>query len=377
MLIATLLGAIIPQKIGTTWYSQFLTLLFFLYLTPILILWNFNKYLSLFIGVCVFSSFFVAKISPRALVLLGQLEMLSLVSYGVSKFSAPQRKAIRRVLIGIFLFQCLYLLFQFLNKDIFFNRIGIPSEDMLVGFMGASGQLGSAQAVLSPIVLGSSLLFLPFSLISIAVSKSFFSCVSIIVGLSILVYFLHREHFKLFLILIVLFGFFFSTKIDTVNSSQVSTRVSVWRHSITSVLKGEVKANRNGSDFIVKCNPLFGYGFGNFLIIFPYVPQQENFNYSNEKFTHAHNDFIETGFFETGIIGAIFLTLLIAMFFVGFCLTKKTPELAVYFSSIVVYMINASGNFVSHMAFTGLCLAVIYGLYEGVRRENGAIAKLV
>ena len=115
-----------------------------------------------------------------------------------------------------------------------------------------------------------------------------------------------------------------------------------------------------------------GFGFGNFIRIFPYVPQNlvgDNFNYVDEKFTHAHNDFVEA-FFELGYLGLICMTGLIGTF-----LWKvrriHDRETALYFSCVCAWLLNATGNFLSQLACSGMLLILYYGMFRGsMRREN-------
>ena len=363
-IIVILLSSYLPC-IPNSWYSQYLILLFFIYLLPILILWRFNKFLSIFIGVCLYSTFFVSKISPRAVILLIQFEALSLISYGISKLKKEYRKIIVHAFIITFIFQCFLLTLQFFNKDFLFNSLLNPSKDVTVGFMGSLGQMGILQSILSPFVMPYGILL---SALTVSLSHSFFAFIAFMLSSLVLVYFNYKNLFILFLILTLIGGFFYYIRIDNPSWFQFALRINVWKHSIKSVLKGKIETTRG----MFKCNPLFGYGFGNFLTIFPYVPEQGGFNAADEKFNHAHNDYIEHGMFEMGIIGIIVLLSLVLTIIVGFIRSKKDPELVVYFSSIFAYMICAGGYFVSQMAVPGFYLAVIYGMYEGVRGElNG------
>ena len=125
----------------------------------------------------------------------------------------------------------------------------------------------------------------------------------------------------------------------------------------------------------ISTNPLWGYGFGNFLVYFPFIPQQQNFNYINEKFTHAHNDLIETPVFELGVIGLISLLLLFINFFREFIVHKKNKELIMIFTCILAYLLNALGNFLSQIAVSGMLLMIFYGMFKGIIKENGKTAE--
>lgn len=364
-IIIILLSSILPQRYTHSWYSQYLVLLFFVYLFPVFILWKFNKFLSIFIGICLFSTFFIAKIAPRSIILLTQFEALSLISYGIIKLDKSQRKLLKNAFIIVFVFQCLWILLQYFNIDPIFNCILDETKDNTVGFMGSSGQMGILQAILTPFIMPFGIIF---SILTIFLSKSFFAFAAFIISTGILIWFNYKKLFKWFLLGIISIIIIYCVKIDNFGEYDFKTRLNVWKYSIESVFKGNIKTIQKD----IKCNLLFGYGFGNFLTIFPYVPQQKSFNYQNEKFTHAHNDFIEHGIFETGIIGMIGLLCLVFNFLYNFIKSKKDKELIIYFSSLTAFLICASGYFVVQIAVTGFYLAVIYGMYEGCRKElNG------
>jgi hypothetical protein len=372
-----MIASIIPLNNNLLWYNQYLVLLFFTYLIPVVLLWKFNKYLSLVILTCVFSTFFTAAYSPRAMLILTQFEALALVSYMVSKFNFKQRKNINIAFLGIFILQLIMVTAQLFNKDPFFSSIYDSLKDFMVGFMGSPDQLGSVTAIINPIVMSFGFLLIIPALFMIGVTKSSFALLACIVSVLFLVYFNYKKYFKKMVVLCVLLGVFFLIRVDPLKSAAVNTRTSVWKHAISAVVKGKIEINKNNDKFNVVTNPLFGYGFGNFLLIFPYVPQQPHFNYIDEKFTHAHNDFVEF-IFETGLLGAIVIFALLISIIIGFIISIKSSELVIYFGSLIAYIVNMNGNFISHIAVTGLYLAIIYGMYEGVRRElNGKITTLV
>ena len=121
-----------------------------------------------------------------------------------------------------------------------------------------------------------------------------------------------------------------------------------------------------GRGIQVETNPWVGFGFGNYLRLFPYVPEEiaeHKFNYRNEKFTHAHNDLIEI-FFELGYLGLICFIGLVGNFIWGFRV-KHNKEKVLYFCCIMAYLLNCMGNFLSQLAVSGMLLVIFYGLYRG------------
>ena len=128
-----------------------------------------------------------------------------------------------------------------------------------------------------------------------------------------------------------------------------------------------------GDEVIIKANPLIGFGFSNYLVYFPYV-RGKDFNYYDEKFLHAHNDYLETILFELGWIGVVIFLWLLSIISIRFYKMRHNKEAILYASCLMVYLINAMGNFLSHLAISGMYLILFWGLFEAVRREtNGKI----
>ena len=122
-------------------------------------------------------------------------------------------------------------------------------------------------------------------------------------------------------------GLIFFGRVERLKGADFGTRGAVWLHSIKTTAQGSIIAVKNNRQFRIKANPWLGFGLGNFTMIFPYVPQQKEagylFNYVDEKFTHAHNDYVET-FFDLGYIGISSLFLLIGGFIYEFFKSKRT-----------------------------------------------------
>lgn len=163
----------------------------------------------------------------------------------------------------------------------------------------------------------------------------------------------------------------------------------MWKHAIISTIKGRIEIGtvltdrQKGRDEVVArrdvtFNPILGCGFGNFLRIFPKVPQDSReFNCWNEKFTHAHNDYVE-GFMELGYLGIISLLAVILNFFYRFLNAVKDKELVLYFCVVLAYLLNATGNFLSQLAISGILLVIFWGLFEGeIKERKYALPSLV
>ena len=166
----------------------------------------------------------------------------------------------------------------------------------------------------------------------------------------------------------------FFLKVDRLKLADFNIRIDVWKHAIKATTEGKVRIIKNGRGLEVLTNPLYGYGFGNFEKVFPYVPEKltgHKFNFADEKFTHAHNDFVEL-YFEMGHLGfGVFLLLLFGVM-IDFIRARKTEEVILYSSCLLAYLLNMQGNFLSHLACSGMLLILYFGMFYGsIRRKNG------
>lgn len=400
------LCSVIPFRIEGGWYGHYLGILFFGLLAVGFVLWGFNKFLSLFYIHCLLSTFnffqiieellriihkpnflfvstfmnivayFLSNIEPRALILLITFGIFALASYGISKFPSRYIKYIFWVILGILLIQSFWIGLQLNNKDPIFYCLQDPSKASPVGSIGSPNQTGIFFALTFPIMLYIHPLLGILNLIGLFISKTSFAFIAMVISGLLYLFFISKKIFAIAILSVLLIGGIFFLKIDKPKLCDFKTRLSVWDYAIQSVIGGRIEINKNSKDLIYKINPICGYGFSRFLTIFPFVRQKNNFNYADEKFTHAHNDYIEL-FFELGWIGGILLILLIVNFIYSFIKIKKSREIIALFCGLLSYLICASGNFLMQMAIPGIFLIVFYGLYKGAIRQNGKIAPVV
>lgn len=376
------LSGVLPLRGQPVWYGQYLGLLFMLLFSISLFLWNFNKWLSIFTFICLGSTFFIAKISPRALILLFQLDLACLASYGISRLPVKYHKYILYSLFGLILIQTIWIILQFFNLDFIFSSLKRPGKDEIVGFSGASNQLGTFFALTTPFSI---YIFPPLvimNIIGLVLAKSSFAFISALGGsiVYILNQKLSRKRILLVSFLIILSMAIFFIKGEKIKAGDFPSRLFVWKYAALDTLKGKCEIEKFGNKIAIGCNPLFGFGFGNFQLVFPFrppPPREGYFNTYDEHFTHAHNDYVEV-FFEMGKLGIFSLGFLLLMFIYNFYKSKKSKLLILYFSSIIVWLLNASGNFLSQLAVSGMFLIIFYGLYESERKKlNGDFACLV
>jgi len=363
-IFGVLISSIVPCFNQPVWYAQYLGLLFFLCLGISVVIWDFDKILSAFSLFALLSAFFITSLAPRAIVLLFQINLSLLACYGISKFNAKQRKIVCWAILGVVILQYVWITLQYFNIDPIFKSLIRQGHSEVVGFNGAKDQLGSFFAITFPIVLGTCPVLIPLSLIGLFLAKSSFAFISAIISGLIYLYYTNKKYFKVFIMLIIISSVLFFKYADNPKFADFETRGNVWKHSVKATIEGKINIENNNQKLELKTKPIYGYGLGNFLRIFPFVPQQDGFNYVNEKFEHAHNDFVEF-FFEFGWIGLALLTVFAFSFVSSFLASGKTQEIVLYFSSLIAYFLNANGNFLSHLGFSGMMLIVLYSLYRG------------
>ena len=371
--LAVVLGGFL--KIGTpVWSGQYLILCLFLYIWLALYLWEFNKFLTILILVCIFSVFFRTQCTVKSISMLNQIVFLSFLSHHVSKMK--NYKWLIGMIAGIVLMQFMWIVLQYFNIDPMFKPID-GSRDKLVAFMGSPDQMGAFFAITLPLMCYINPVLGLVSLIGIIISKSSFAIMAGVLAGSM--YFLKTGIYKLKLwviigvisSIIIFFGF-----VEKITGADFQMRFSVWKHAVQSVTTGKISVVINERPLQAITNPVFGYGMGNFPKLFPHVPQsyvENKFNYMDEKFTHAHNDYVET-FFELGYLGLMSLLLLLGGWICDF-FKKNSKEAIMCGCCVSSYLLCATGNFVSQIAVLGFLLSLFYGMFKGV--SNGPQTGLV
>jgi hypothetical protein len=297
--------------------------------------------------------------------------MSLLACYGISKLDKRNRDIISWGIFFLVLFQLFWVTLQYFNLDPIFKSIKRFGINETVGFSGAKDQIGAFFAITLPIVIKCCPILIPISLFGIFISHSSFAFISAIISGLLYLYFTNKKHFKTSLIAVLIVSGLFFTFGEKLTRADFTNRICVWKHSIKSTISGKLYIEDRDKKLEIHTNPVFGYGLGSFLRLFPYVPNSRDnqFNYVDEKFTHAHNDYVEL-FFEFGYLGLILLFAFAFSFMRSFWKAIKSKEIVLYFSCLIAYFINASGNFLSHLGMSGLLLIVLYGLYRGSLNER-------
>jgi len=363
------IASAIPFPSYNVWFGQYVGLLAIFFISLVLYLWNKNKPLSLFLSFCILSTFSVTRLSPRAIMLMYQISLGAVFVYAIAQLNYKNREKIKYAIALLVMLQFLWIILQWCGLDPLFVCVYNDKMDGLVGFSGAPNQIGAFFAITLPMMLHIHPLLSIISIIGLIVSRSSFAFVAGIVSGLLYCFFVYRKFFYYILIAFTLISAFFLKKVDNPCFVDFKTRFGVWAHAIHSTIEGDISMKHAGREGIVKTNPLYGYGLGNFFVIFPRTPERPYFNYEREKYNHAHNEYVES-FFELGYIGIIIIFSMIIKFFINFLYTIKDEEIMAYFCCIMAILINSMGNFTLHIALNGLLLIVYYGLFEGVRIGN-------
>lgn len=369
------LGGMIPVAGADIWYAQYLVLLSMLPIGIAVALWKFNKYISLFLLVCTFSTMvghngesWVLTQQPRSILCLVQICLVYLAVYQISTFSDKYRRYVLYGIIGLFCLQGFWVILQWFNIDPVWDGVGTYMSgnkiDDTVGLSGSHNQVGLFFAVVLPLITAYCWWLLPLGIFGLFCSTTTAAFVGGIVGC--FVYGLYRFRFKFLVIgipLVILCSLIFYNKFETISSVAFNQRISLVKHSITAVESGKIVMKRGNQYKIITCNPWFGYRLGNFMRISPWA---QDFMEPWEKhvYSHAHNDYVEV-YFDLGRLGFISLMLILIDFFWKFWKAKKTKMLLVSFSCVVAHMVCALGIFTVQTAVSGMMLILFLGIFYG------------
>ena len=364
------LSSTIPIPGTDLWYSQYLGLFALFCLVISLKLWEFNKILAVFTLYCLFSSMFVSNQHPKAIISVIQIYFGCLAMYGISTFDADRRKLLCRAIILLVLLQGGMILLQKFNLDSIFNNIANPMIDDTVAFCGSKNQAGLFFATATPLVLHIFPYFLPLILAGLWFAKTTTAMVAAFIGVGCYLFTFQRKIFGIFVLFLLFVAPFIYPKFDTLPKVEFTDRLNVVKYSIMQVNKGEALMRNENMIKRVRCNPLFGFGLGNFTRISPYtqVDYLTRTHADTHRYFHAHNDYVET-YFDLGQVGFGLLVLLLGHFFWGFIKIKKTKTLIMLFLCIFVYMLCAGGIFTIQIPVSAYLFILIYGLYMGEYRD--------
>jgi len=381
------LAAVIKVQGTDVWYCHYVALFAMMVAGISAWLWRSNKAISSLIILSLLSFVFVTRFNSRSFLCLTQIILACISVYGISLFNAKQRNKIKWAIIFLVFIQAIWVILQYLNLDPIFSKIcqGDGSRfvnnsvDDPVGFSGSANTIGIFFAITMPFVLARFPYLLPFSLFGLYCSKTSFAVLASFAGTVIL--YSRKNVNKLILLILLLTGIGYGYLVNVEKTPTISAiteylrgRTDPAKDVIRILNTGNITIQRDNVSKIISCNPILGFGVGTFPQIFPwYVPESRFYNQRMDKYAHLHNDFIEF-YFEFGWLGGFWLLFLLVKIAKDFWSMRKNKEALVYISSITAYIVCALGTFPTHTAVAGMLLIVIYGMFEGVRRENGKIA---
>ena len=361
--------SIFTKPMNNVWYSNFMALIGVGFTCASLSLWKFNKLLSVFMIYLTFSYLFVSFDSPRTLICFLTAFGMAFLIYAVSL--VENRGRIYRAIVVMSLLSIAYSIAQNFNFDPFFrplyskvvnvDQLTIDYHKEIVSFMGSPNQLGvyhAGTAFFSPFLI-------PLSIIPIFLCKCTTALIGLICGALVYGFFRYGRKTLIFLaILALLAPIWFKHNHKT--SAELMERVNLWKLTIQQTISG--KAYTPDGQLIAKCNPLFGYGLGNFF--------NTSWRTQNEKITdnyghvyeHAHFDLIEA-FWEFGYAGFAIVLLLIGSVILEFILAPKTYGVVMTFSSLIAQAVSSYGTYVFHAPISLFMICLTLGLFYGEVEE--------
>lgn len=401
------IAGIIPAKGTDIWFLQWLALFSLCFVGSSIVLWQFNKSLAVFSLVCLYSAIFTAGQHPRALLCVFQVYLAMGGIYLVNRLSQSHRATIYRWAIALVVLQGFWIVLQSLNLDPIFNHINDIRLDDTVGFSGSHNQIGLFFAITAPIVLAYAPILIPLVIYGLWLSTTSFAWTGFAIGLIFYVSFKSRAVLIMVLTLILASTIVFYLNFEKLSEKAVTERIEIMKFSIQNVVTGNIMIEKGNLEIrcpncqslkgkainqstrqcfscgfifnnhrkekhkfkkiLVKCNPWFGYGLGNFIRISPHGQRHiinTGINEYGHRYEHVHNDFIEV-FWEMGILGALSLLFVITDLIWKFIKTKKTKLLLISASCIVAHSVCALGIYTVHTAVSGLMLIISLGIFYG------------
>ena len=288
-------------------FIQFVALKYIFYLGVISYLWTFNKYISIFLGYCLFSMAFIAHQSPLSEAMLIMLSFGFLGVSLISRFSEKQRKVLLWCLVGLICFQGFWVFLQFNNLDPVFNHVADATKDDTVGTIGSHNTMGLFFAVTSPVILGLCPYLLPLVIFCLWCSTTTSAWAGFLASSLLWVTLVKRKLIIPAVIIGVLCTWFFFSKFEVFSPPEYKSRLALWKNSISQVVEGKavmkyekvIMGRVANITQIVTTNPWFGFGLANWIKISPYTQKEylvttADPNHSaRHVYAHAHNDFVE------------------------------------------------------------------------------------
>jgi hypothetical protein len=370
-------------KIGPdVWYSQVIWLLGVLCVGIALELWKFNKYLSIFNIVLIYSTLVTANQGLRSIFYLFITSIAFLASYKISLFNKKQREYLIYAILAVFCLQALWVILQKFNLDPIFSYIDNPALDNTVGFSGSRNQIGLFFAITSPLVIALAPILLPFTIIGLWFSATTSAFVAFIVAGFVYTSF-YLKHLRIgFVLMTILATIIFFLKYENFSIESYKERFGLIKHSVNEIMTGKALMKQDMTELDGKkitkfteitTNFMQGYGLGNFIRVSPYTQWKFMDIYKEggnpqHRYEHMHNDYFEI-FYETGLAGFVSMLFLLWNFFLEFIKSNKTKLMIISFCCILAQMVSALGIYTVYTAVSGVLFIVLYGIFKGEERD--------
>lgn len=384
------LSGIIQLSGADVWYSQYIGLLSCFSIGLSLVLWKFNRYISIFTLLCLFSTIFghdgtrfITSQHPRQFLILIQIYLSCGAIYVIYNFPKKYRMCIFWALLGLVVMQSILVSLQFLNIDPIFEGKGVfmlPGKvDDTVGFSASHNQIGLFYAVVSPLVLGFCPYLIPFVILGLWGSTTSIAWLAFILSSGFYGIVTKKKMLLVIVLITILLGATYILKVDKISSIAFDERLNLVSNTIKQVETGKAIMQESyvqeGTIYYTKkirkvtCSPWLGFGIGNFQRISPHT--QRHFIRFSQKHTysHAHNDLVEI-YFDIGRLGLIAVLLIIIDLVHKFIVTRKTKILTISFTCILAHFICSLGIFTVHTAMSGMLLIIMLGVFYGEVRDG-------
>lgn len=352
------MASMIPMHGTIIWYPQLLALMVIGFVCLAMLVWDMNKYISLFLIYGIFSYLIVCSQSPRSMLCLITGFIGIILSYFVSKMDTSK---IYKALLGIAILNALLFIAQIFNHDFIFKEMGSTFIDRVVGFMGSRNQLGIFSVDVSILLSIISPWMLLFS-IPILIIKGSTSLVGLVLGINSLFFLKGYRVVSIGILLgIILVSALWVNYGD--KSLEIKERVKIWTLTLSQSISGKVIMDDEHT--IIKANPLFGYGIGNFFVFSRNSQAKTLYPNVGMCYEHAHNDILEA-LFEFGYIGIGLLLLCVFKIVNDFitCL-NKTKGVLITFSALIAMAVCSMGVYVFHAPVSLFMFCLTLGLFYG------------
>lgn len=369
------LSSVIPVKGADVWYSQFMMMSSLGFIGASLVLWKFNKYISVFTVYCLFSMMIVTRTHPSSFIVLTHIYFACLIMRFISNLDSKKRKWILWTMVAVAVMQGIYIILQYAGFDFIFHEIPGQPFNRTVGFAGSRNQIGVFFAVTAPLVVSMLPWAIPLIIFGLCCSVTTTAWIAAII--SCMVFLLMRcKKVTLYVIpIILILSVVFFWKFDRLSNEAVTERLDLVKLTISQIHKGKAELRYKNVTRYVTCNPWTGFGLNTFMRVSPYSQFDILWLYklgfrskSLRVYSHAHNDYAEA-WFEFGHIGFSLVLIIILNLFYRFFRAKKTKELTTIFCCLLAHMGCAMGVFSVHTAHSGMLLVVFMGLFEGYIKE--------